>query len=293
MKFDPYGEAAVFFQFLGKYSRWFFLDAQFRNLSGERGGLVGKMFGSCFAHFHKKIVFDAQNFHARLISDGRKFDMITRESPARDGARSLLIDDLNPDQLDDLYRWWSGPFVVIETSPSNFQALLISPRPLQKNEVNQAQKSLAHKFGGDSNSTKSGQFHRLPGSLNHKPEALINKLPFCTRLTQIVDGEVPANEQLDELLSSSFGGPINIDPDPKKLPEKSKFSTGDNSDRAFGWAVNQIKNGTSDESILSGLVEKYLAHHDPKDWPERTLWNAHFKLGLREKKFQSGLKKTR
>lgn len=287
MEFDPKEEAAEFFKFLGKYSKWFFLDGQFRNQDGARGGLVGAMFGSCFAHHHEKIVLGARNFHDRLSSEGRPFDMIARESPARAGARVLLVDDLNVNQLDDLSRWWQGAWCAIETSPFNFQSLLISPRTLQKNEVHQAQKSLAQKFGGDANSTKAGQFHRLPGSLNNKSAALVNGLPFCTRLTQIVDGEDDAHKQLDELLSDSFGGPSSIEPVQKRQLEKTKVSVQSNSGEAFGWAVQQIKNGTRDESILSGLVQKYLANHDSKDWPVRTLHNAYFSLGMRKNKYSS------
>lgn len=288
MKFDIQG-AAAFFNFFGKNGvEWFFIEAQCRKVNGQRGAPLGKFFGQKFATHFSNCPAGFFKLIERLEAAGKeRFDLQTRESPSREGARLLLIDDLERHAVNDFLGWWSGPVCIMETSPSNFQALLASPKPLTSTSLFFLQKKLAKMFKGDQGATGPAQLHRLPGSLNNKRSALVNGLPFCTRLTRLIDGEDDASDQLNELLCSAFDGARNVDPDCKKKREENKLSTGDNSSQAFGWAVQQIKKGASDESILAGLRSRYLTHHDFKDWPVRTLHNSYFSLGLRQTKYQS------
>jgi hypothetical protein len=286
--------AATFFDFLGQHGvEWFFIEAQSRKLDGQRGAPLGQFFGRKFATNFQKCPAGFATLIGRLQRVGKKkFDLQTRESPSRLGARLVLIDDLMEHSIKQLIHWWSGPMVVMETSPSNFQALLVSQRPLPTSEQFLLQKMLAVKFEGDYGATGSGQLHRLPGSTNFKKSALIDGRPFCCKLTLLSEGEDCQVDQFSELLKSATAPP----PAPHNLTQPclpprvvGDAATGkDNSAAAFRWTVQQLKKGAKEESILMALSTTYLAHHDPRDWPKRTLHNAKFSLGMAPNRYHAG-----
>lgn len=293
MEFD-YEAATAFFDFLGQHGvEWFFIEAQCRKLDGQRGAPLGQFFGHKFATNFQKCPTAFANFIRRLERAGKKkFDLQTRESPSRLGARLVLIDDLMEHSIKQLIHWWSGPMVVMETSPSNFQALLVSQKPLSTSEQFLLQKMLAVEFEGDKGATASGQLHRLPGSINFKNSALIDGRPFCCKLTLLREGEDCQLDQLPELLNSErtpASAPLNFT-QPRRPPRVvGDAATGkDNSAAAFRWTVQQLKKGAKEETILIALSTNFLAHHDPWDWPKRTLQNAKFSLGMASNRYHAG-----
>lgn len=281
-----------FFNFFGGHGVvWFFVDGQPRLKTGpncgQRGAPVGALFGCKWAVHHSKCAAGFERLAARLANRGKQnVDLQTRESPGAAGARLLLIDDLMEHSVGDLMTWWSGPLVVMETSPNNFQALLVSPRGLTKTEQSICQASLAKKFEGDAGATGAGQLHRFPGSPNFKGAGAAS--PFICKTLVQCDGEDAGFEQLNELLND---GSLDRSSTPawRAPARRGGVATGasDNSARAFRWTVAQIKNGASYVAILDHLQNEFLAHHDPDDWPKRTLQNALFSLGIAEKRYVS------
>lgn len=286
--------AEKFFKFLGDHGvEWFFIEAQPRlktgPKTGQRGAPIGALFGSKWAVHHDKCAIAFTRLAARLAARGKQnVDLQMRESAARVGARLLLIDDLLEHSVEDLQTWWSGPLVVMETSPHNFQALLVSPRGLTEIEKSKCQESLAKKFEGDPGATGSSQLHRFPGSPNFKESAKTSGCPFICRSLVQDDGEDEGYEQLAELLNGKA-----IDRSSTlawRAPARRggvASGTGDNSAQAFWWTIAQVKNGTSYDTILNRLATVYVAHHDPDDWSHRTLHNALYSLGILQNRYAS------
>lgn len=276
--------AAVFFEFMSRNgASWWYCEAQPRKLNGERGAPIASKFGMRFAFNHSKILNAFEKLSSRLERLGKsRIDLQTRESPSDNGARVILIDDVQGHQLDEVRAFWSGPMAIIETSPENFQALLISPRGLNSEEYLRASRFLAARFEGDLGACALGQLHRFPGSPNWKPSIVSDGRPFITRLVACYEGEegFDLRAQLNEMLSGSAAaqGRIHV----------ARQST-DNSSAAFRWTLQQIKRGTTHDAILAGLQTRFLSHHDSKDWPARTLHNALHVLGIREARYSAGI----
>lgn len=293
MSFDPKGAAADFFEFLGRHGvQWFFVEAQSRKLNGERGAPLGQFFKSALAWHFKRCALEFERLSARLEKAGKKrVDLQTRESPAFSGARLLHIDDLQEHFLNELLHWWSGPMVIMETSPHNFQALLVSPRALQKDKLGLCLKALANKFVGDKKAASVGQLHRFPGSPNFKARVVIDGQPFFCRTLLLQDGEADGMLELQELLAEL---PLPLTPTPAKSAKAHAggvaAGAGGNSEKAFRWAVNQLKADVANDTILRGLTVNYLSHHDLADWPKRTLHNARHALGMESERYHSSTK---
>ena len=83
-------------------------------------------------------------------------------------ARHVLVDDLDPDALDQLRRH-HRPAAVVETSKANHQAWITlgeaDPLPVV---ASAAARLLAARFGGDPGAASAVQVGRLPGFTNRK-----------------------------------------------------------------------------------------------------------------------------
>jgi RepB DNA-primase from phage plasmid len=87
------------------------------------------------------------------------------------GTHSLsLIDDLTADAIERMRADGFEPAVVVETSPSNFQAWLNHGQVLEATMSTRAAKHLAERFGGDPSSADWRHFGRLAGFTNPKRE---------------------------------------------------------------------------------------------------------------------------
>lgn len=270
--------AGKFFEFLaGQGVNWFFVDGQPRKLDKNRGAPIGAIFGFKKGVHVSKVLSGFEEFGRRCAREGKKqVDLITRESPARAGARIVLADDLNRDQLDELRTWWPGPMIWLETSFENFQALVISPHPLQPDDQKRFADFLVAKLGADPGAATIARFHRFPGSPNYK-----NGEPFYCRLVAIFEGDGDDPEDIaraieEALMNSERPAPTRRATVPTKAPGKGQ----DNSAAACSWTMSQLRRGAAEEEILTGLGSPaWLAHHDPHDWPARTLHNSKFLLG--------------
>lgn len=283
--------ALRFFDFMASHGpAWWFCEAQPRKRNGERGAPVAGKFGMRFAFHHSKILSAFEQLNSRLERLGKSnIDLQTRESPSKGGSRVILIDDISSDQIDSIRGFWPGPLAILETSPENYQSLLVSPRCLSPHEHLKAARYLAIRFNGDVGAVASGQLHRFPGSPNFKTSAVRNGHPFITRLVAIWDGEEGFNSEseLSEMLSSALTA-VNVPSRARAQPRAPHKPGGlDNSSAAFRWTLHQLDAGTSHELILAGLTTTWLGHHDAHDWPARTLANALYIRGERATRYQT------
>jgi len=278
----------TFFKFMdAQGASWWNVNVMCRTRDGQRGAPLAGRLGFRFAVHANRGVASFHRLESKLVARGRGrlgYDLMTRESPARAGRRVLLVDDLDGVNLEELARWWAGAVLAQETSRDNFQALVISPRFLPEPVAKRALRALAVQFYGDLAAAGLDQLHRLPGSKNWKPECIDAGGPFTTRLVftrELRDADL-AMRQIEELgfvpVSGSRARRVPVAPDRGQ----------DNSSMAFCWTLRELRRGTSETYILEQLATRWLAHHDPQDWPRRTLENVKFALGWRSTRYASG-----
>lgn len=180
----------------------------------------------------------------------------------------ILIDDLTENNLAAFLA--SGlESVVIETSPKNFQALLATRPGWSVDQIRNAQRALAARFGGDGNATAARQLHRLPGSLNQKNGGL-----FVTRLHTMQTGDLiePVDTQLTAAASSSG----------QSAQHRSTSGcdiTPSGSD--FGRACQLISAGASHDVVVAEIARRATERSRRGDhlvYAQRTVQNAVLKL---------------
>lgn len=275
-KFDPEKnlEAKTFFGWLNKNGiEQIFINGMPRKKNGQRGAPIGKIFrfGRPYPTNEALEIFWA--FSQKLVS-AKKFrvDLHIRAAEAPGGLSNLLlVDDLSEAGVTALKEIWMGFGVILETSDHNYQALLVSQQLLTRQERLTIQQKLCGLVGGDVGAVSSTQFHRFPGSPNFKTEP-----SFICRVSEYFEGEGPGLELAQQ---PSISAPQPVAGTPKKIEIKPVGE--DNSRSAIIWAMSSLRKGLSHTQVLAGLGGRWLSHHDPKDWPQRTLNKALFYLASR------------
>jgi hypothetical protein len=183
----------------------------------------------------------------------------------------LLIDDLDAQALDLL----PDACAVLETSPGNYQATLIAPRPLSGKEFLLAEDGLLAMLGGGDKGAKGiRQLRRFPGSINNKPGLTT---AFVTRVERVAGRQTLTLNELDELIEtgkkirgfyewdcktsaaaeavSAASGALNAVPEMQSKFEKTLAGTSDQSasGRDFGKAIELIRKGWNDASIIEQI----------------------------------------
>jgi hypothetical protein len=209
---------------------------------------------------------------AKLLRDGKqKIDLQTSAQESTVGlSRSLLIDDLDKNQLGNLKQIWRGPVAVLETSHGNYQAILIMDLERVRAERTNIQLALVERFDGDIGAISATQLHRFPGSINWKGE------PFACKLIEIWDAIGPSNEGDFLVKTLTRDSPKQAN----RIFSNSEKTGVNMSAVAFGYTIQLLRKRVPDSQILAELGSpKWLRHHDKSDWPERTLHKA--KLAFR------------
>lgn len=215
-----------------------------------------------------------------------------------------LAGDLHPLLLaDDLDAAAAGRLAalpgvaLIETSPGNWQASLIAPRPLTAAERVGAQRALARRLGGDPGAVTRSQLRRPPGSVNGKPSL---PEPFVARLAGAPRAGVVPAQWLEELLTEGMAAPAassaaGAGPARRAAGEQligtcaaGRDDSGSGQD--FGWLMRQLTRASraSDAHLLLELMSRAAARArrgkvDPReheDYARRTLAAAHARLAL-------------
>jgi hypothetical protein len=273
-----------FFHFMARYGiAWWFIEALPRKINGERGAPIAQNFGFAYAVAAPKVTAALTELQRRIDTAGRGkrgVDLQVRES-CRAGYQVLLVDDLDDLGARDVTEWWPGASALLETSPGNYQTLLVSPEPLDRGGALISAQALARRFGGDSGAAQPGQLHRFPGSSNFKPACLHAGGAFETRLVALRDPEAP--ELVGSALREIVDGHRTSDVERAQrqaTPARAEGAGKSNSELAISWAMREIARGQSDDYVLAGLGNEWLSHHDARDWPLRTLRKAKTYLGM-------------
>lgn len=186
---------------------------------------------------------------------------------SQDSHPLLLVDDVAPTDLPRL----PSAAAILETSPGNFQATLVAPRMLSRDEVLAVQTALIESVMGDVGANGSSQLRRFPGSINNK--ASLDRA-FATRVYRIPESFVLSIDELDELLRvgtqkrlympSSRSTP---QPDSRALPHRSTEAnrqrlpspTGIDtspSGKDFGLAIELLLKGVSKTEVIARVAER-------------------------------------
>ena len=108
----------------------------------------------------------------------------------------ILIDDLDKGSLALL----PDTCAVLETSPGNFQATIIAPRPLSSVEFLLVEDALLGILGvGDRGAKGIRQLRRFPGSINNKPEL---SHAFLTRVESVSKRLTLTTIELNEFIEA-------------------------------------------------------------------------------------------
>ena len=280
------GLSRPFFEFFRGYGVfWWRVEIQSRRQDGSRGAPLGGRFGSKHPWHADRAAGAAAALEERVVGAGRRgggLDLACAESAGPQALRRLvLVDDLDGCAIDELLHWWLGPVVTLETSSSNYQAIIVLDDARAADDHLSITRAMAARFGGDPGAVASGQLHRFPGSANHKFECIDAGGPFVCKLVSALRaaGDVCAQRQQQEQIFSEASTAVPHAPTLIKTvistrPNSARARDQSNSGQALSWCMRELRRGATKEQILKGLSTRWLSHHDPVDWPERTLRKA-------------------
>ena len=115
-----------------------------------------------------------------------------------------LVDDLTADQIAAMNRNGFHPAVIVETSPSNFQAWLKHPEPLDKQLSTATARALAERFGGDAGAADWRHFGRLSGFINTKPKYR-DTTTGAYPLVRLIEADGKVYPMADEFINGTGG----------------------------------------------------------------------------------------
>lgn len=189
-------------------------------------------------------------------------------------TKSILLDDLDADGVKALKTKWRGPGVILATSPGNYQAVLILPEPMGREDRRSVTGQLVTMVGADPGAAGVGQLHRFPGSVNHKAGLAE---PFVCRIVEYFTG---GGEGVQPVKASVKPVPARVSqlrPATLRPMRKRQWreAAKTSSDLAFRHAVELLDSGASAADVESALSSpEWLRHHSAADWPARTRENA-------------------
>lgn len=184
----------------------------------------------------------------------------------------LLIDDLDANALDLLPQ----ACAILETSPGNYQATLIAPRPLSNMEFLLVEDGLLDVLeSGDRGAKGIRQLRRFPGSINNKPgltSAFVTRVKHVSaRLTLTTNEldkliEIGANirgfdewevkaSAASEIVLTTHDTSMNAVSALQPLSERTPAGKSDQSasGRDFGKAIELIRKGWDDGRIIQQI----------------------------------------
>jgi hypothetical protein len=191
-------------------------------------------------------------------------------SPQRGGVDGcfVLLDDIRIETIKTLQVDGLEPYYYIETSPRNYQAILMLP---EINNIALISKELARKYGSDPASTDPGHFFRLAGFTNRKEKYLTNGLyPFVKFYSgsrkNISDSK---NILLDLLEKISTAEPVA--PVQKKIAQPPAQG-GENKNNCFAYIKKIYSNST--ETDISKIDFKVCRYAQKKNFNTQDIYDA-------------------
>jgi hypothetical protein len=210
-----------------------------------------------------------------------------------------LIDDASPQAIELLKSEGFAPGVVIETSPSNFQAWLCHGQILPKQVSTIAARLLASRFGGDPASADWRHYGRLAGFTNRKdkyrrkdgtfPYVRLHEATGAVYSKAVVFlAEVRAlyeSEHSKPAPPVSFQRPSRCRYNLKTIEdfrEKSIYG-GDQTRVDLAYAVYALAHGVPENTAREALTSRDLSHKGDRkrqqEYIDRTIRKARERIG--------------
>lgn len=292
------GDRSKFFDWWSQFSEFSHFDFQSRKKDGVRGGLLSTLVRgkgqSQIAVCTESTGAAMDRLKSDLVNKMRsqrvdRVEGVVRAAEVGGRHKTIFVDDLRIEMVDELKKFWCGPGAILETSLGNFQAILIASCTLDREQRSIVQKALCTRFDGDVNSAKNPvQLHRYPGSVNWKTGE-----PFETSLHSLLQ---EVDEASARLLTESLikDGSILIDKQVNKAAPVAAVSgifrrglqvatgelagvqfnrTGDASNDAYRFAMASVRRGF-DDALIEYYVEQQfnqLGKHQRFIWAKSTV----------------------
>jgi hypothetical protein len=206
-----------------------------------------------------------------------------------------LVDDLTADALAVMKREGFHPTLVVETSPSNFQAWVKHPEPLEKQLSTATARALAERFRGDSGAADWRHFGRLSGFFNRKlkyrdvttglyplvrlieAEGKVYPMAdhFLAKVRQCVEERLRARESFHLRTTT-----LPIGPKRKTIDDfRSDPRYGADGNRIdLAYAIYALSHGASEADVAAAIgtrdLSKKGAEQRQEDYIERTIRKA-------------------
>lgn len=242
-----------------------------------------------------------RRIHGYMLALNKSADLHIKESPeVGQYYRMVFIDDLELYFLEQLAEDYPGPIAAIETSTSNYQAMLVAPRfpvdeararfrGLLEEEVLAIQRHLSRKYVGDTRSVAANQPRRFAQSPNYKICKDGGK-PFYAQIAMLrpeTGTHMEAENFLKEALKDT-----NIAVDSVKLTQQrlgrppaarpAVTVTGRDeteSGEAFRHALRRLRRGVPPAKVETEVSANW-GNGRAADWAKRTVWNAMWTAGI-------------
>jgi hypothetical protein len=206
-----------------------------------------------------------------------------------------LIDDLTADAVAAMDRDGFHPAVVVETSPSNFQAWLKHPQQLDKQLSTATARALAERFGGDAGAADWRHFGRLSTFANRKPQYL-DVTTGLYPLVRLVEAEGKVYSRADDFLASvrrsleerfqarerfrlqTITLPIGLLRKTIEAFRSDPRYAGDGNRIDLAYAVYALSHGATEQEVAAAIrtrdLSKKGAENRQQDYIERTIRKA-------------------
>jgi hypothetical protein len=208
-----------------------------------------------------------------------------------------LVDDLTKGAVSVMKSAGFDPAVVVETSPSNFQAWLKHPERLSKEVSTAAARALAEKFSGDRGAADWRHFGRLAGFTNRKAkylDATTGLYPFvrlieaegriypeAERFLADVKSEVVRQKAEREGVREQIAKIAPVLPKDLKTVDAFRLDTrygGDGTRIDLAYAVYAFSHGASATEVQAAIRSRDLSHKGNErrqnEYVERTIKKA-------------------
>ena len=206
-----------------------------------------------------------------------------------------LVDDLTSDAVASMDRDGFHPAVVVETSPSNFQAWLKHPEQLDKQLSTATARALAERFGGDAGAADWRHFGRLSGYANRKPRYL-DVTTGLYPLVRLIEAEGKVYPRADHFLAhvrrsveeklkvrerfrrQAITLPIGLQRKTIDAFRSDPRYAGDGNRIDLAYAVYALSHGATEAEAAAAIgtrdLSKKGAEHRQQDYIERTIRKA-------------------
>ena len=182
-------------------------------------------------------------------------------SPSVAGGVYILLDDIKNPEIDRLYKDGFEPFYYLETSPSNYQAIIkLSDSRLSKEIQAFISKQLSEIYFADKNSSDTGHFFRLAGFTNRKRKYLKNGVfPFVKLYIGKNKTCSKGQEYIDRIMKGIENGLIELPVSPVEITTRPAIKAGKKEKNGCFLYIEKIyKTGNlSDLSAVDFKTVKY------------------------------------